>query len=535
MSTVLFLLTLAQLADPLSVVVDEMRPDHDVIHYHIAMSIPQQGTTVRGATTISYVVRGGAGPLVLDFDSVFAIDSVVTGRGVVLPGSVREGLLRIEEWSTVGDTLSVTVYYWGQPRDGLFIQPNVHGDRTAFADNWPNRAHHWFPSEDHPSDKATASFAIDVPADWRVVANGALERVDTIPDGRTRWHWRTERRIPVYTMVIGAGPMVVASLGTAGGASQQLWTFASDSAFAGTVPFRRVREMVETFSRIVGPFPYAKLAHVQSPTRFGGMENSSAIFYAEGRYADRSMGEGVVAHETAHQWFGDAVTAFDWHHLWLSEGFASYLAPVFFELAGERSTFRKDMEQKKARYLASSDVDRPVIDTAETDLFGLLNRNNYQKGAWILHMLRGMTGDSSFFGGLREYYALFRDSTVLTSDFVGVMQRHTDRPLRRFFEQWLLQPGYPQLDVSWTHDPRAGAIDLRLTQVQPAAWGVYELAVPIWMELPGGREIGRTVTFDGESRSATARVENVAARPLQVIIDRRGDLLLTVVALTERP
>ena len=91
------------------------------------------------------------------------------------------------------------------------------------------------------------------------------------------------------------------------------------------------------------------------------------------------------------------------------------------------------------------------------------------------------------------------------------------------------------MDVSWTHDPRAGAIDLRLTQVQPAAWGVYELAVPIWMELPGGREIGRTVTFDGESRSATARVENVAARPLQVIIDRRGDLLLTVVALTERP
>ena len=171
----LALLTLFQAVDPLAVVVDDMRPDHDALHYHIAISIPERGTSIVGAVTISYIVRAASGPLVLDFDSVFTIDSVLSDDGLRHAGAVRDGQMRIEHWGNVGDTLAVTVYYRGAPRDGLFIQANIHGDRTAFADNWPNRAHHWFPGEDHPSDKATASFAIEVPPDWRVIANGTLQ------------------------------------------------------------------------------------------------------------------------------------------------------------------------------------------------------------------------------------------------------------------------------------------------------------------------------------------------------------------------
>lgn len=524
------LLTLLQAGDPLAVVDDAIRGDHDILHYHVAVSIPDRGTMVRGATTVRYVVRGGAGPVTLDFDDVFTIDSIVWPGGPPVAGAVRDGRLAVDRWGAVGDTLAFTVFYRGRPADGLFIQENVHGERTAFADNWPNRARHWFPSEDHPSDKATASFEVEVPAGWRAIANGALEGVDTLATGRTRWRWRSDRPIPVYTMVVGGGPLTVTPIGAPGGLDHALWTFRQDSAFAVDGPFRRAQRMVEAYTRLIGPFPYAKLAHVQSSTRFGGMENSSAIFYAEGGYASRRMGDGVVAHETAHQWFGDAVTEFDWHHLWLSEGFASYFDPVFFQLAGEEERFRDDMARKKASYLASDVVDRPILDTTVTDLFALLNANNYLKGAWVLHMLRGEVGDSAFFGAVREYYRIFRDSTALTSDFLAVVDRHAGRSLRWFFEQWLLQPGYPQVEVEWAWHRERREVEVRLVQRQPAEWGRFALTVPVLVHLaPGGVARG-AARFSGTDPTAVVRLGGIDAEPLDVAVDPDGNLLLTVVS-----
>jgi aminopeptidase N len=522
--------------DPLAVVVDDIRANHDMLEYHIAVSIPDTGTHIIGATTLRAMVGAERGPLVLDFDAVFTIDSIVPAGGPAMRGEVLNGRLTVPILGREGDTIEVTVYYQGSPADGLFIQENVHGERAAFADNWPDRAHHWFPSEDHPSDKAYATFSVEVPAGWKAIANGSLQVVDHLPSGRTRWHWRTERKIPVYTMVIGAGPFTVTSVAAAGGPDHTLWTFPQDSAFAADGPFRRVDRIVSEYTRIIGPFPYGKLAHVESSTRFGGMENSSAIFYTERGYADRRMGEGLVAHETAHQWFGDAVTEYDWHHLWLSEGFASYFGPLFHELIGEDSVFHARLRGAKAGYFRSEVVDRPVIDTAVTDLFELLNANNYPKAAWILHMLRGEVGDWAFFGGVRDYFATFRDSTALTLDFMRVMERHADRPLRWFFAQWLLQPGYPEVASTWAYDSAAQAVEVELTQVQQPAWGTYRIDVRVEVlvegegegEGEGNRPVRGTARFNGRSRTASVRLEQVGSPPTAVVVDPNGDLLLGV-------
>jgi len=518
-----------QVQDPLAVVDDRIRSDHDMLRYHIAISLPDTGQVFWGATEMHYLIRSASGQLVLDFDSVFVIDSIATSNGRRLSANVQRGELVLPHWGAVGDTLSVTIYYHGAPRDGLFIQDNVHGERTAFADNWPNRARHWFPGEDHPSDKAYASFAVDVPAGWRAVANGRLERVDTLSAGRSRWHWETTRPIPVYTMVIGAGPLTVTEIRGVSDVPQALWTFRQDSAFAVDGPFRRVDQMVDVYSRLIGPFPYAKLAHVESSTRFGGMENSSAIFYTERGYANRTMGEGLVAHETAHQWFGDAVTEHDWHHLWLSEGFASYFDPLFFQLIGEEDRFRQGMRESKQSYMGSAVVDRPVIDTTVTDLFALLNANNYPKGAWILHMLRGEVGDSAFFRGIREYYHTYRDSTALTDDLMAIMERHADRPLRRFFEQWLLQPGYPQLEMTWSYDTEGHAVTITARQAQPASWGTFDLTVPVMVQV-GGDFHTAALRFARGERSAEVTVSGVESPPTNVVLDSDETLLIRVTA-----
>ena len=521
--------------DPLAVVVDQIRPNHDMLEYRIAVSIPDSGSHIRGVTGIRALVAGQGGSLILDFDDAFTIDSIVPAGGTALEAQVRGGRLAVPSGGQQGDTVDVTIYYQGTPEDGLFIQRNAHGERAAFADNWPNRAHHWFPSEDHPSDKAYASFEIEVPAGWKAIANGNLQAVDRLPSGRSRWHWRTERRIPVYTMVVGAGPLTVTSVASPGGPDHTLWTFPQDSAFAVNGPFRRVDRMVREYTRLIGPYPYGKLAHVESSTRFGGMENSSAIFYTERGYAERSMGEAVVAHETAHQWFGDAVTEFDWHHLWLSESFASYFGPLFHELVGEDSLFQARMQQAKAGYLRSDVVDRPVIDTSVTDLFALLNANNYPKGAWILHMLRQEVGDWAFFGGVREYYATFRDSTALTSDLLAIMERHANRPLRWFFEQWLLQPGYPEVEARWVYDPSTQAVEIELTQVQPVGWGAFRLEVPIDVVVDGAaRPVRGVARFESSERTARLRVGGVGGRPRAVLVDADGALLLVVRSVATR-
>ena len=529
------LLLLLQTQNPLAVMVDHTRPDENILSYDIAISL-LDSTQISAGVTIRYLAVAGDGPLKLDFDSALTIDSITSPDGRIPAarhdGKARHGwilrhgglgwVLAIPRWGPPGDTLSVTVFYRGRPRDGLYLKPNEYGARSAFADNWPNRAHFWFPCNDDPSDKAAVSLEALVPRGWRAVGNGALMGVDTLADSTTRWRWRTTRRIPVYTMVVGAGRLAVTPLPTMDGVPESVWTFPQDSAFAINGPFQRVTEIVDTFTRLFGPFPYAKLAHVESSTRFGGMENSSAIFYAQAPYANHSMSEEVVAHETAHQWFGDAVTERDWHHLWLSEGFASYLGPLFFEMVGDSAEFQQDMERNRRVYMASNVVDRPIIDTANKNISSLLNENNYPKAAWVLHMLREEIGDSAFFGGLRAYYAEYRDSTALSSDFARVMERFAERPLGWFFDQWLLQPGYPKLAVTWSYAD--GTLALEVAQTQPAAWGRFRLRLPIAVQLENGDTDTLTVPVAAEAQTTYRHA--LAARPTLLVADPAGTLLV---------
>jgi aminopeptidase N len=322
-------------------------------------------------------------------------------------------------------------------------------------------------------------------------------------------------------MVVGAARMAVTALPTLSGIPQSVWTFPEDSAFAVQGPFRRAATMVDAYTNLIGPFPYSKLAHVESSTRFGGMENSSAIFYAQAPYEDKSMTEEVVAHETAHQWFGDAVTEGDWHHLWLSEGFASYFGPLFYELVQEPAHLKEAMERNRRVYLASDVVDRPIIDTANKNIPSLLNENNYPKAAWVLAMLRREVGDSAFFGGVREYYATFRDSTALSSDFAEIMEQAAGRPLDWFFQQWLLQPGYPRLEVTWGYE--AGELSLTVKQTQPAAWGFFRVSLPVAVETEDGGKAQFEIPVEAK-REIEIR-QPLAARPTRLVLDPEGVLL----------
>jgi aminopeptidase N len=515
-------------------------PGFDAVHYDISLVLPDTGTFIRGQTT-AHIRLEGTRPdtLVLDFTGL-AVDAVEVGQRPVVFRHA-DGTLRIPVPADrrPGDTLQVRVSYQGHPDDGLILRRNVHGEWTAFADNWPNRARFWFPSIDHPSDKASVRFTIRDESNRRmVIANGTREE----STDRSVWRWVNEDPIPTYTMVIGAAPFAVRRVGTGcpvpsgqraeGCPEVTTWLYPQDTARAAP-SFRRADQMVSFYSRLIAPFPYAKLAHVQAATRFGGMENVSAIFYSEEALSEGKDIEETVAHETAHQWFGDAVTEADWHHLWLSEGITTYFGALFFEHTDGVPRFREIMERDRQAYVGSEVAGRPMVDTAERDLFELLNPNSYEKGAWVMHMLRGLVGDSAFFAGMRSYYREHGHGTALTGDLQAALEAASERDLSEFFQQWVFRPGYPQYRAHWSWRAGArgaGTAEIVVEQVQPVDWPTFRM--PLVLEFATANGPVRH-TADVRERRTVVRVP-LPARPTELRIDPDGWVLKEVEGVREQ-
>ena len=453
---------------------DNVHLRHDALRYDIALTLPDTGSFISAEVTTRWRL-GAGGPLQLELDDALTVRSVSV-NGVTARWKRIGDRIEIPVGAAAGSSVTTRIRYDGTPIDGLLLR-GEGASRTIFADNWPDRAHLWLASQDHPADKAAVGWSIDAPAGFRVVANGVLQGVDSAADGRrVRWRFLNLEPIPVYTMVVGMAHFAVTSQAPACAVRcvpVSLFTYPEDSAFAAAGPFRRANQIVDFFSQRFAPFPYAELRHVESSTRFGGMENSTAIFYDEKAYRSRSTREQVVAHETAHQWFGDAVTEADWHHVWLSEGFATYGAALWEEHAGGDSALRRTMAEAKERVLASAATERPILDSTVTERFRLLNTNSYEKGSWVLHSLRGLLGDEAFFRGLTQYYRKYEHRNALSSDFAREMSLAGRQELDWYFRQALTQPGYPMLELATELD--GGHLLLTIRQVQQPAWGLYRL------------------------------------------------------------
>lgn len=520
------------------------RPAFDVIDYALTIDLPDTGATIHANALLSVTRTSPSDTLVLDLLDL-AVDRVtVDGRAAKFARLPEAIAIPLPRKGGGRAQFKVSIDYGGAVTDGLIVRTDSAGRWTYFGDNWPNRARHWIPSIDHPSDKATVTWRVRAPAGRTVVANGML--VSTHPvrglDGaqRIEWVWRESRRIPVYLMVIAAAPLEQFDLGdTDCGLAelqrcvpQSVYTAPEDRGFLPG-PFARAGEIVQLFSNLVGPFPYEKLSHLQSSTRFGGMENASAIFYADGGFRHRSMTDEVVAHETAHQWFGDAVTERDWPHLWLSEGFATYFAALWTRAARGDSAFRVQMAGIRDAVLTDTAAvpKRPVIDSIETDLLALLNRNSYEKGGFVLHMLRGQVGERAFFDAIRGYYAKHRHATAVSDDLRAEMERASRQSLGWFFDQWLRRPGYPEVTGAWSYD--VGTHEVVISVTQRGRFGAFQFPLTV-----------AAVDSTGATHRATAQMPAVAgatqqlriplaAAPASVVLDPDVELLAALKVIHE--
>lgn len=372
------------------------------------------------------------------------------------------------------------IFFHGIPTDGLIIGKNKFKDRTFFGDNWPNRAHHWFVCNDHPSDKAKINFTVTAPNHYEVIANGL--NVSKKENGNySTWKYSTNYVIPTKVMVIGVADFSIDTL------DFQPFEITSyvypQNEKEGFEDMKDAKEITQFFIDKFGPYAFQKLANVQSTTRYGGMENAGCIFYDENAITGTHRMRNLIAHEIAHQWFGNCASEKNWSDLWLSEGFATYLTNCYVEEVDGQKAFQKQLANDKIRVLHFYKKHQlPVNDTISENLNFLLNPNAYQRGSWTLHMLRNKMGDDLFWKGLRTYFNEFKYSNANTDEFFQVMEKVSNQSLEAFKNQWLKRREIPEVSAKWNSKGKNHTI----TILQKQNNGAFEFPIDVKVKFKDG-------------------------------------------------
>jgi aminopeptidase N len=454
---------------------DNHRPDPliDVLHYEFNIDINDSTNIISGYSVIALKFNGITQAFELDLKNADQsangmIVTFVTFSGGEIKWYHKNDKVNItfDTPALAGSTGIISINYSGIPADGLIISKNKYGNRTFFADHWPDRARNYLPCIDHPADKATVDFIITAPNHYEVVANGYLVEESDLPGGTKLTHWKEDVPLPLKVMTFGAASFSVELAGNVNGIPVWTWVF-PENRKEGFYDYSVAVKPLAFYSKLIGPYSFEKLANVQSKTIFRGLENAGCIFYAENSVTGKGMAEGLMAHEIAHQWFGNSVTEADWYHIWLSEGFATYLTAVYMEKAYGKEKLKEIMKSERERVLQSYEkTTGPVIDTTITNLMKLLNTNSYQKGSWVLHMLRQEVGDEIFWKGIQLFYKQFRNRNALTDDFKRVMENVSGKDLEFFFHQWLYIAGQPEIIINSEPGKEKGSLDIIIEQKQ---------------------------------------------------------------------
>jgi aminopeptidase N len=501
----------------------QLNPALDVQHYSLAIELNDSNNIIKAKATITIKFTQNVSEVKLDLvkkqneGKGMNVTRVTKNRKSINFSQDTEHLIINDDAAKNAENI-YTINYEGEPADGLIISKNKFGNRTFFGDNWPNRAHNWFPCNDHVSDKASVEFIITAPEHYQVVANGIQTEEINLPGHLKLTHWKEDVPLPPKIMVIGVADFAVNYVGNVDCIPVYSWVYPEDKD-SGFAHYAIAKNILPWFIQHVGPYAYRKLANVQSKTIFGGMENAGAIFYFEQSVNYDGL-EALMAHEIAHQWFGDAASESDWPHVWLSEGFATYMAHLYHETKYGIDSFNNRMRTDRDAVIAfSKKTTKPVVDTTEANnLLALLNANSYQKGGWVLHMLRRKVGDSLFWKSIQTYYSTYAGGNANTADLQKIFEGVSHQDLQTFFRQWLYTPGQPKLNIEWKYNAAKRSVMITVEQLQN---NLFEFPLEIGFN-DGDKSTLSAINIKDKLTTKEIPVKN---KPAKLILDPNVNLL----------
>ena len=471
-------------------------PGIDVIGYVFDIEVTDSNDVIHGRTAVDVRFVEPSSSLRLD---LIERSDALEGRGMTVTSVESNGqalefthaddavVIGLGSPARAGERRTVHVQYEGIPAAGLKIGPNKYGDRTFFSDNWSSRVRNWLPVVDHPYDKATTEMRIVAPSHYQAASNGMLVEHTDLEGNRRLHHWVNPVPTATWLYFIGVARMAVQVVDTWEGVPVETWVYPQDRD-AGFYDFAEPSKKVLAFyADLIGPYVNDRLANIVSNgTPGGGMEAASTP-----AYSDRSVSgnrerrwQHVIIHEIAHQWFGNAVTEYHWNDVWLSEGFATYYTLLFREHLYGHDDFIAGLENARERVVDfyADDYDFQLVRPYIEDLNDVSGLMMYQKGAWVLHMLRDKLGADTYYAAIRAYYAEYINRNASTADLRRHLEEASGLDLEAYFQQWLFQGGIPTVAASWRVD--GGTLHTSLQQTQPTYQ--YDLEVDLQVRYDDG-------------------------------------------------
>ena len=506
----------------------------DVLHIHLDLrpDIERKRLDAHCVTTVRAIEDGVARLVLAAVDlNVASVSRADDGTSLAFRSTSQTLEVTLEPPLRAGETLAFDVGYAVEnPRRGLYFVDRE--PKHVWTQSQDTDARYWFPCFDYPAEKQPTSARVSVPKGQFALANGALtERVE----GANETQFLYEQRIPhaTYLVTMVAGPFSEIAQPHD---RVPVWYYTLLGREAdGERAFGRTPQMIDVFEHTIGvPYPYERYSQIAvTDFTFGGMENTSAttqtdrVLHAARAHLDFSA-EFLASHELAHQWFGDLVTCRDWAHAWLNEVCATYFEAVWLEAYKGWDEYLYDIYGAVRRYLEEDEerYRRPIVCNMFRDPIELFDRHLYEKGAAVLHMLRGELGWERMKRSLRRYVSSNAQRNVETIDLVRAIEAETGRNTRRFFAQSVERGGHPQLEVSyrWDGDHRTALVTVAQQQTVDAdnpAY-VFDIEIGFLAALPDGirtdfgegplpSETRVRLTVEGASRTFAVPLEREPA------------------------
>jgi aminopeptidase N len=465
----------------------------DVLHLALDVTPDFEQSAVSGTATITF--KPIAQPLEqLRLDAVDLTVASVTCTERVASHQVTDEAIVVTfaKPVPVDQQARVTIRYSATPRKGLYFRTPATGYPADEAHVWTQgeteEARHWYPCYDYPNEKFTTEVTCRVPAGIKVLSNGRkVSGEKDTKTGLTAVTWRQDKPHVNYLLALVAGHY--GEIGERhGDLPLKFYVLPSDLPEA-TNTFQHTRPCMEFLEKEIGvKFPWAQYGQVIiRDFHWGGMENTTLTTLTD-RTLHRTdtenlrSSQGLVAHELAHQWFGDLVTCRDWSQTWLNEGFATYYAALYEEQTHGPDHFRLGQWDAARSLTGRTNAPRAITSreyTEPDEIFRAHGYLAYGKGAWILHMLRSQLGPELFRRCIQTYVERHQYGTVTTADLQGVIEELSGRSFDRFFDQWVHHAGNPILDVAYSWDDKAKLAKVSIKQTQPTSDHVMLFRFPL--------------------------------------------------------
>jgi aminopeptidase N len=513
--------------------------NYDVQHYIIRVRFDRPKKQVFGDTTVRLKpLAGGFTQAELDASDMSFESVTLEGSDTPLKFKVanEKVIVTLDKAYKPENTIGIRFKYTATPKKGVyFVDKRVmNGRELSPAQIWTqgeaDEAHHWFPSFDFPSDKASTEQFITAPKDETVIANGVLEEAADNPDGTVTHHFRMA--IPHSTYLVS---FIVGKYARTADKYKDipLGFYVYPGREGITRPaFGHTRDMMQVFEELTGvDYPYNKYDQtIVANFQFGGMENITAttmadteIFFAQFDFA-RGNVENLVSHELAHSWFGNLVTCRNWAELWLNEGWATFMEAAFIEKAYGRAGYMRKIVSDAEIFMTDDAVNpkrNGLFNQNAGDISTLFDRpaTIYNKGGAVLHTLREEIGDEAFWKGANIYLNRHKFGNVESSDLRKAMEEASGKDLGWFFDQWVYHAGHPKLEVRPVWNGRSKTLKLTVVQTQKPDKLIPEaFRLPLDLEIvtPGGTKTDRI--------DVRKRVEELSfkldAKPTSITLDK---------------